>query len=397
MRPSFPARPERRRVTKWTVATFCVAGVLLLADAYLGQGGSLHSLRLATDLAVLGLTWNVAIECRLGRVLRPFGLACLVAAGSFALVAFPTSESDPPYSDVPGVLEGASLLVLWALACRHLPYWQLPLFGVLDLAALMALFTRDSVLSKQTGPGGGVVLLLPWLLLLIGVFAVYQRFQAGRRVLAAEQARQSERLELARDLHDHVTHYVTAIVVQAQAGQETGDSDTGRKLFANIERTGQDGLVAMNRMVRLLRDREAAPEMHATRGIGVVRQRVDEFVLTGCSVHVELPDELEAASWPQELIKSVERLVQEGLTNVRKHARAATRVEVLVAAVGDRVTVRVRDNGARGGLGRFRPSGFGMIGLSERVTELGGELTSGARPEGGWELAASIPRRQGLA
>jgi signal transduction histidine kinase len=344
-----------------TAAMTCVVGILLLVDGYLGDGWPLGLVQLAADVALLGLTWRVVIECRRGLSLAAFGFACLAPVGSYALSkvlkAFPAS-------DVPGVLELLMLLVLWAVACRHLPYWQLPLLGILDLAALDAmLYHRDSWLLKV---GTGAVLLLLPLGLLIGAFALYLRFEAGRRTLAAESARQSERLELARDLHDHVTHYVTAIVVQAQAGQEAVERDpaTGRKLFTNIEQIGQDGLVAMGRMVRLLRDREHAPVLPAAPTIDALRDTVNEFALPGCSAHCELPDEIEAASWSPEVIKSVERLVQEGLTNVRKHARSATQVHVIVRTEGDRVTVRVRDNGARGSLPRFRPSGLGMIGLS---------------------------------
>ncbi|MEU9087248.1 ATP-binding protein [Streptomyces sp. NPDC048357] len=85
--------------------------------------------------------------------------------------------------------------------------------------------------------------------------------------------------------------------------------------------------------------------------------------------------------------------MQEGLTNVRKHARGATSVHVLLESEEDRLVIRVRDNatGGQRARPRFRPSGFGLIGLTERLTELGGELNCGPMPEGGWELAAAIP------
>jgi signal transduction histidine kinase len=168
----------------------------------------------------------------------------------------------------------------------------------------------------------------------------------------------------------------------------------GRELFGNIERTGQEGLVAMGRMVRLLRDGD--PERSTVvGGVDTIRRRVERFAESGTAATLEVAGGVDAAAWSPELAKSVERLVQEGLTNIRKHARSATAVRVVLEPDDDRLVVRVRDDGSRSGRVRFRPSGFGVLGLAERVSALGGDLTSGPLPGGGWQLRASIPVRQG--
>ncbi|MFC7729582.1 sensor histidine kinase [Actinomadura keratinilytica] len=93
---------------------------------------------------------------------------------------------------------------------------------------------------------------------------------------------------------------------------------------------------------------------------------------------------------PPEIATSVHRIVQEALTNTRKHAADATRVRVEVVRVPDGIEVGVRDNGQ--GRGRRLPSsGFGLVGLAERVEALGGRMRAGRRPEGGWELVAVLP------
>jgi signal transduction histidine kinase len=180
--------------------------------------------------------------------------------------------------------------------------------------------------------------------------------------------------------------------VVAQAGEQLAERDPAQasRLFADLERTGQDGLAAMSRMVRLLRAGTAPP---APRGgaLQAVRDQVERFA--GAELH--LGPGVDERTWSPELARSVQRLVLEGLTNVRKHARAATSVRVTIELVDGRVVVRVRDDGARAGRPRFRPSGFGMVGLGERVSALGGELASGPLDGGGWQLAASLPAPSG--
>lgn len=90
------------------------------------------------------------------------------------------------------------------------------------------------------------------------------------------------------------------------------------------------------------------------------------------------------------MVASAHRVVQEALTNVRKHAADAASVRVSLARADGAVEVAVRDDG-RGRSRRLPSSGFGLTGLAERVASLGGRLHAGPRPEGGWEVVALLP------
>ncbi|MFE6910073.1 sensor histidine kinase [Streptomyces erythrochromogenes] len=354
-----------------------------------------------TRLGLAVLACEVLVCCTVvvtSRALRAgrHGTACALAAGASGLSLLVTSTvQETVLQRTPGWAELAGLLLLVCVTCRSSR--GLPL--VLSAAALFAATTRLGLRAPGLAdvpllsPLDGFFTLLPAAFALLGL---YLRTEDRRRRSTAEQVRQAERLELARDLHDHVAHHVTAIIVQAQAGEHVAERDaaTARRLFADIERSGQDGLVAMSRMVRLLRDpdtrEEAAPTTPALTRVGALVRRADT---PEQHTWLTVSEDVDSATWSPQLAKSVERLVQEGLTNVRKHARGATSVHVLLESAGDRVVVRVRDNATGGPRARprFRPSGFGLIGLTERLTELGGELDCGPLPEGGWELTAAIP------
>jgi signal transduction histidine kinase len=173
--------------------------------------------------------------------------------------------------------------------------------------------------------------------------------------------------------------------------------ETAGRLFTNIERAGQDGLVAMRRMVHLLRedgDGSGSASRRETPGIEQIKAHVEQFARGGARADLHLDPDLDLASLSPELVTTVQRVVQEGLTNVLKHVRNPTGVRVLLSAHRDTVRVAVRNDGTGHGRRgrRFARSGFGLLGLSERVEGLGGELYWGAQPEGGWELSASLPR-----
>ncbi|WP_181849721.1 sensor histidine kinase [Streptomyces parvulus] len=295
----------------------------------------------------------------------------------------------------PGWGELGGLLLLLCLVCRYAPPAPLVIAVVPLLIAVALTKERAPVLMDLPviRDVDGLFVLLP---LAFAALGGYLRSEDVRRRSVARDVRHAERLDLARDLHDHVAHYVTAIVVQAQAGDQVAERDpaTARQLFGNIERTGQDGLVAMSRMVKLLRtDDQSAAEATVTPVLTSIAELVQRADSVSQRTSLEVAGDVNDSDWPPQLAKTVQRLVQEGLTNVRKHARAATAVQVKLGVEEERLIVRVRDDATGQHKGRpwFRPSGFGMTGLAERVAELGGELSSGPMPEGGWELAASLP------
>ncbi|MBO2463285.1 two-component sensor histidine kinase [Actinomadura sp. LCR2-06] len=243
---------------------------------------------------------------------------------------------------------------------------------------------------------------------------LYLRAVDARRSRSLAAARRDERLELARDLHDFVAHHVTGIVVQAQAARFTAQSGAAQSpdqldtMFAGIEKAGTEALTSMRQMVGLLRDAQhtgaadgeafgTAPGAAggpagtaATRPVGDL-SRLHDLVAGFTDPPATLALAPDLGALPPEVAASVHRVVQESLTNIRKHAADAASVRVAVArAAGGSVEVSVRDDGQ--GRGRRLPSsGFGLAGLTERVDALGGRLHAGPRPEGGWEVVAHLP------
>ncbi|HEY8481461.1 MAG TPA: histidine kinase [Spirillospora sp.] len=248
-----------------------------------------------------------------------------------------------------------------------------------------------------------------------GIFAafalgigLYLRALEARRARALAAARRDERLELARDLHDFVAHHVTGIVVQAQAARFAAQSGPGQspeqldRMFGAIEKAGTEALTSMRRMVGLLRDAQNADaqdgdarpaaggdDASPTRPAGDLSQ-LRELVAGFTHPPAALTLAPDLGTLPPEVAASAHRVVQEALTNVRKHAADAESVRVSVARADGGVEVAVRNDG--GGRSRRLPSsGFGLTGLAERVDALGGRLHAGPRPEGGWEVVALLP------
>jgi signal transduction histidine kinase len=371
-----------------------VAGVALVVLASFDLG--FFNLRFPTGQVLLaeaallaGLAWLVDRQARAGRLGVAAGLGVLAGAVSVLVTRF---VADTVLQRQPGTVALLALLLIVATLCRRLP-GRLLVLAVVPLFAVIYLDQRLPV-ELSSVPVGDVYSWLALAGFAFGGWGFVNRAEDRRRFAALEQVRQDERLELARDLHDHVAHHVTAMIVVAQAGAQLAERDPAKaaRLFGDLERTGQEGLVAMSRMVRLLRSAGGPPEPPAVRTLDTVRDLVDRFAGDDTRAELHLGPDVDEGRWSPELAKAVQRLVQEGLTNVRKHARTATTVQVSIQHAGDRLVVRVRDDGRRG-RSRFRPSGFGMVGLAERVSALGGELAGGPCDGGGWQLTASLPAR----
>ena len=204
-------------------------------------------------------------------------------------------------------------------------------------------------------------------------------------VLAAQEAVADERRRIARELHDVVAHNVGVIVVQAQAagGLLNGAPAEATSAVRSIEQTGRQALTEMRRLVGLMREGEAEPTAPLP-SLEHVHALADELRGAGVPVSVEITGE--PVALPPSVDASGYRIIQEGLTNVLKHAGDA-RAEVLVAYSPDAMVVSVSDDGQSEAAG----SGHGLVGIRERVAIFGGELEAGPRPEGGWRLRARLP------
>ncbi|GAA4394012.1 histidine kinase [Ornithinibacter aureus] len=215
------------------------------------------------------------------------------------------------------------------------------------------------------------------------------RYRARIRVRDIEEAKAREREQLARELHDVVAHHVSGIAIQAQAGRAIAASNPGRAVeaLATIEDAATQTLTELRAIVGVLRD---AQHTAFTPQPGMAD--IEQLATTGPVqplVEVTLTGEL------QDLSPSVEaaiyRLAQESVTNARRHARHATRVCVRVAGEADRVLLTVDDDGSTGSPHRS-PDGYGLVGMRERATLLGGTFAAGPTADRGWRVEANLPR-----
>jgi signal transduction histidine kinase len=217
-----------------------------------------------------------------------------------------------------------------------------------------------------------------------------ERAERERELVAREQVHH-ERTRIARELHDVVAHSLTLMVIQASAAQRTHDADAAREAMAVVETTGRSAMQEMRRILGVLRDGdEPLTDRSPQPSLDSLRSLVDGT--TDLPVHFELrcaDDAMDGLPAGVEL--SLYRIVQEGLTNVRRHAG---HVDEVVVSVGrsddDAVVVEVVDDG-RGAASLPTVDGFGLLGMRERVAVHDGTLLAGPRPGGGWRIKAVIP------
>ncbi len=210
-----------------------------------------------------------------------------------------------------------------------------------------------------------------------------ERAESARHAVADERAR------IARDLHDVVGHNLSLLVLQAGAerlAQPADRSDT-REALAAIERSGRATLAELRRLVGVLRDDGDGPDLHPLPGIGRLGELADQ--VRGAGLPVDLRIEGEPLPVPAGLDVSVYRIAQEALTNVVRHASGATAVTVRLRYGERDLTLEVLDDGrAPDAAGR---NGHGLVGMQERVSLYGGELTAGPRPDGGYAVRTRLP------
>jgi signal transduction histidine kinase len=204
-----------------------------------------------------------------------------------------------------------------------------------------------------------------------------------------DQAKAREREQLARELHDTVAHHVSGIAIQAQAGRAIAASHPERAIeaLAIIEDAATRTLTELRAIVGVLRasqDTEFAPQP----GVAEVEQLATDGQARPC-VKVTLSGEFDDLS--PAVGAAIYRLAQESITNARRHARHATQVTVAVTGDADRVRLTIDDDGSSGAGGRA-PAGYGLVGMRERASLLGGTFHAGPAAERGWRVEAVLPR-----
>lgn len=364
-----PRVPDPPRRTRWDVPLVVIALVAVVVEVALRADMPMRPLSLVAGVVLaLTLPW---------RRTYPFAMT-LVVFGTFTVVDIPRyAFGDRPMDVYSSVLV---LLVPYALF-----RWGSGRDATRGFAVMLVPATLATVFD-YTGPGDAIGGFLVFLTVLAVAAAVRFRGRARQREL--EQVRLGERERLARDLHDTVAHHVSAIAIRAQAGLAVGatNPDAALDSLRVIEGEATRTLAEMRSMVRYLRidgDVDLAPMPTVADLRGLAADRPGEL-----RVDVELTGPV--ADVPTAVSSAVYRIAQESVTNARRHARHATRVAVAVVVDASTVRLRVHDDGDAVPAHRVG-DGYGVRGMVERATLLGGTCTAGPDLRRGWTVLATIP------
>ncbi|MBK1788216.1 sensor histidine kinase [Prauserella cavernicola] len=294
---------------------------------------------------------------------------------------------------------------LFELAMRR-SGWALPL-GATALSAVSVLvgLTHATRTPVEVAFQASLVVGGP---LLLGIYiraANARAREAEARAAEQERLRRSEarvvrvaeRTAIARELHDLVAHHVASIVLRVGVARHLldGSDEPMRQVLDDVHDTGSSALADLRRLVAVLRD----PEAHDTAGGDLVDPSelpvavaavVDRARQVGLHVDATVDPALAGLDTVRGL--AVLRLVQEGLTNVAKHAGSAAHVWLTAELDGGHVRLEIADDGdgVPSDTGSAEHTGHGLTGMRERVALLGGTLRAG--PEGtGWRLKVHLP------
>ncbi len=230
--------------------------------------------------------------------------------------------------------------------------------------------------------------------------AIRRRHQEAEahRMLLADRAVAEERRRIARELHDIVAHHITTMQLMAGGARAnlTHSPETAREALVTLEDSGRMALREMRQLLDVLRAGEEPEQSPPAPQPGA--QDLDRIIAESrlAGTDTELTVDGPVRALPPSVGLTVFRIVQEGLTNTRKHAGRA-RAQVRLTYRPDEVRVEVRDDGPGSGPGSGARaagrsgSGYGLMGMRERVALQGGTLETGVLDDGGFRVAACLP------
>ena len=391
--PTYPAPPTGKQA----------GGQLLLGMAYLTTAAVLIAflvetpeMPLHTKLTVLILFFLFALNTYFyNRYFQKFWQRLVVLLAQIAIVTGATLIGKDP-----GTL---SILYFVLIPMMYLAFNFVPasLLVLLSLFAMffsnMAIFDFENALSNILPYGGGFAFFAASSMALVEQQKEKQR--AEKLLLELEEAHQQlsayaikiealavaeERNRIARDIHDSLGHYLTAMTMQLQAAEKLVETDPKRTAatITKVEKMARTCLAEVRRAVATLR----TSPVNETSLNEAVKELVDNF--NNDDVDASLVVEGEPLPLSMPVKTAIYRTVQEGLTNVAKHTKASM-VEVKLLYEQKKINLSIVDNG----VGRVDDLtvGFGLIGLRERVTVLGGAFDAGNLKEGGFKLSVSLP------
>ncbi len=361
----------------------------------------------------------------------------LIAAMLEVLVG--RDSPDAPHTTLWFVLPAIAILVLPIIARRWFPFapaahwllaagisfvdWRLIPFAIsIFVVGLVAAFLlgnlRDpvqagiglalviggpaTVVYKIPGHTTAMLIFIPleFTIAWVGGFALRERVEQAEaaevRASLAERERNAaariavaeERVRIARELHDIVAHAVSVMVLQVGAVRHklpdalAEDSDALR----GVEQVGRTALAEMRGLLAAMRRDGEEAELIPQPGLDGLDALLEEIGRAGLPVQLHVDGE--PAALPRGIDLSAYRIVQEGLTNALKHARASN-AEVTVRYRPDELQIEVRDNGE--GSSTSNGLGHGLVGVRERVKIYGGQMSAGSANGSGFILSTRLP------
>jgi signal transduction histidine kinase len=384
----------------------------------------------------------------------PFVADLLLAVGVAALsIGALLASADRPHVPVSRTAVMLVLLQTLPLAARR--RWTLAVFAVVEVAAALyvvvagppdsvpvglglavALYTVASRSERRISLGlavlaagintilllAGIALGRPYSLpglfavtaIVVGSWSLGDNVRTRRAYLAelegrahrlerereenAQRAVEEERTRIARELHDVVAHHISAIAVQASAGAEIAERDPRRahEVLCFIQETSREALAEMRAMLHVLHTRsESGGESGTERAPQPSLAQIERLIKASqaAGLPVTLRVEGEVRSLPEALDVSAYRIVQEALTNTRKHAGPAS-AAVLLRYTPDALELEVSDDGrGRQPAPDGMSTGRGLVGMRERVALFGGEVATESAPGYGFRVRARLPLR----
>jgi signal transduction histidine kinase len=209
--------------------------------------------------------------------------------------------------------------------------------------------------------------------------------------LLAQQQVNAERTRIARELHDVVAHSVSVMVIQAAAARRNLHAmpDLAADTLATLEQTGRQTMHELRGILGVLR-RDADPDFESDLAPQPTLVDLPALVDGDAGLPIRLTIDGDLDTIPRSISMTGYRLVQEALTNVRRHAGPVEQVAIAVTTSGGELRIDVLDDG-RGAAADATSPGFGLIGMRERVNAVGGIIDAGPHRGGGWHVLVRVP------
>ncbi|AUG77988.1 Histidine kinase [Kitasatospora sp. MMS16-BH015] len=346
----------RRKYPNLTTAVGVALGLSQIAFNIIPGASSIAYLVFAYTAAAFGAPWASRIALGVG-----------LTAGPLTVWRFFYVEEDPAGSSPHGLAQSAFLAAL--LSTPFVLCWAWGRLTRVRRAYLVELEDRAARLERE-------------------------RDAQAKVAVAAERAR------IARELHDVVAHNVSVMIVQADGAAYVMDNSPqqAKEALGTIAATGRQALVEMRRLLGVLRTADTADEYVPQPGVEELPDLLEQVRTAGLPVSFSTTGE--ARDLPRGVELTVYRIVQEALTNVRKHGGPDVRANVAVDFRDRELEVLIEDDGrgstaeqlAAGGTDGL---GHGLIGMRERVGMVSGSLDVGQRPGGGFRIRAVMPLKSG--